>query len=101
MTGVTDVAQLCAAEGPQRPDFIAFTLDGLLSSHQSPERADDGWELGGWRVSMADKVLAVERTGDSRDDGLRCVVSAAWHVKDTESDAALDLSSAMAMLTPG
>lgn len=95
MTGVTDVAQLCSATDAERPDFIAWTLDGLLVEHATPTREQDRWRLGGWQVAVAGGALVVEESGDIADDGLRAVVAAAWSWYDEQgADDMLDVTAA-------
>ena len=38
MTGVTDVDQLCHAGPHQRPDFVSWSLAGLLTGHRLPQQ---------------------------------------------------------------
>ncbi|MGH3447351.1 MAG: hypothetical protein ACRDP4_06980 [Nocardioidaceae bacterium] len=77
MTGVTDVQALCVA-AVNRPSYVSWTLAGLLDPHGTPTPADDGWELGGWRVVVHDGEFVVPSSGQSADDGLRAAVAAAW-----------------------
>jgi glycerol-1-phosphatase len=87
MTGVTDLTALCHAAPEFRPSYVAWTLDGLLSPHQTPTRQGDSCALNGWSVSVPEGRLHVESQGDDRDDGLRAVVVAAWDWYDDPSGA--------------
>ena len=101
MTGVTDVAALCAAPSQMRPDFVGWELSSLLSAHEVATHDGDGWLLAGWRISTAGSSLRVDETGADADQGLRAVVSAAWHWHDTHPDEELDVSAASRALAPG
>jgi glycerol 3-phosphatase-2 len=101
MTGVTDVHSLCLAESARRPDFVGWTMDALLREHETPVRTPEGsWELRGWAVTVQGGRLVVAEQGDSADDGLRTVVSAAWRAVDDNPDARLDVSAADAVWSP-
>jgi HAD superfamily hydrolase (TIGR01450 family) len=87
MTGVTDVGALCRASREQRPSYLSWTLEGLLESHAAPQQVDDTWQLGGWTAVAEDDRVRVAATGDDRDEGLRCVVAAAWGWYDNQKRA--------------
>jgi glycerol 3-phosphatase-2 len=95
MTGVTDVHALCRAPSGSRPDYVSWTMRGLLTPHRRPTQAEDGaWSLSGWVVAAEGGTLAVRRTGDDADEGLRAVAMAAWQVYDQHPDGAVDLDTA-------
>jgi HAD superfamily hydrolase (TIGR01450 family) len=84
MTGVTDLPALCAAPPTRRPTFLAWTMAGLLTAHPVPQRADDAFELNGWRTRVRDGELSIDDAGSDRSDGLRVVVAAAWAWRDDD-----------------
>lgn len=93
MTGVTDIHALCRAPSGSRPDFVSWTMQGLLQPHAAPDLDGDGTcSLGGWIVQADAGALVVRRTGHDVDDGLRAVAVAAWHARDQAPDADLDTS---------
>jgi glycerol 3-phosphatase-2 len=93
MTGVTDIHALCCAPSGSRPDFVSWTMQGLLQPHAAPDLDGDGTcSLGGWIVRADGGALVVRRTGHDVDDGLRAVAVAAWHARDQAPDADLDTS---------
>jgi glycerol 3-phosphatase-2 len=93
MTGVTDVHALCNARPGSRPVYVSWTMRGLLAAHSRPRHDGDGsWSLSGWVVRAENGVLAVRRTGQDADEGLRAAVVAAWHWKDERSADDLDTS---------
>lgn len=102
MTGVTDVAALCAAQGGQRPSYVSWTLSGLLTSHEAPSLQGRSWQLGGWSVTVSKAAVAVETAGADRDAGLRAVAAAAWEWYDdrgpTSAESPLDLAAAVEVL---
>jgi hypothetical protein len=90
MTGVTDVPTLLQAPPNQRATYVAWTMSGLLSSHQAP-RADTAsaagpagapWQLNGWAAHVDGGRVLVDRRGADPDDGLRVAVAAAWAWQD-------------------
>lgn len=98
MTGVTDVAALCAAQGAQRPSYVSWTLAGLLTPHEAPASAGASWLLDGWSVTVSEAAVTVATAGPDLDAGLRAVVAAAWQWYDDQapaSTAGLDLAAAL------
>lgn len=91
MTGVTDLPALCTAPPDQRPTYVAWTLHGLLTSHEAPDGRNGSWSLGGWSVSARAGYVRVEESGAHRDDGLRTVVSACWAARDAAGECELHL----------
>jgi glycerol-1-phosphatase len=89
MTGVTDLADLCGAPPGQRPTYVAWTLRGLLASHEAPRTLDGSWSLGGWSVRVRDATVRIEASGSDRDDGLKAVVGACWAAHDEDPDSQL------------
>ncbi len=102
MTGVTDLTALCSAQPGRRPSYVAWTLAGLLTSHEPPDRQGASWHLDGWSVTASATSLVVDRRGSDRDAGLRAVVAAAWSWHDGQgaepSPATLDVSGAVEAL---
>jgi glycerol-1-phosphatase len=91
MTGVTSAADLCHAPDGRRPDYVSRTLEGLLSSHPTPDR--DGQaarSLRGWRVVADAGSLSVVAKGEDADDALRAAAEAAWEWLDTHPGEELD-----------
>ncbi|QDY76089.1 HAD hydrolase-like protein [Streptomyces qinzhouensis] len=78
LTGVTDPAQLLAAEPPHRPTYVDADLRGLLTGQ--PEVTGDpaaGFGCGGWTASVRDGGLVLDGEGQALD-GLRALSAAAW-----------------------
>ena len=100
MTGVTDVHTLCRAPSRQRPDYVAWTMSGLLTEHQSPALDGETWTMGGWAVAVEADALVIRRRGDADDDGLRAVAAAGWHALDREPDGGLDTTGLDAIWPP-
>lgn len=86
LTGVTDLADLCSARPPRRPSYVSWTLEGLVTAHRAAEESEGRHELDGWSVRTTGGAVEVERAGDSRDAGLRAVVSSAWAWYDAAPD---------------
>ena len=100
MTGVTDIDQLCHAEPHQRPDFVSWSLLGLLTSHRLPEVRGHGWHLDDWSAEVRDGRLIVEGPeDDSESTGLRVATSAAWAWIDAHPAVRLDTAQAAETLT--
>jgi glycerol-1-phosphatase len=81
LTGVTSAAELLAAPGKQRPDYIAQSLGGLLERHPAPEAADGTITCGGWSVQVRDELRLAKLPGDAQSaplDALRSLCVAAW-----------------------
>ncbi len=93
MTGVTDVAALCRAEPGQRPDYVSWTMGGLLQAHPCPESQEGAeWRLRGWVATMQGDTVTVLEAGEDFDDGLRTVVATAWHARDEQPGRDIDTS---------
>jgi HAD superfamily hydrolase (TIGR01450 family) len=100
LTGVSGVAELCAAEGDDRPTYVAPDLSGLLVSHPEVEQTDGGARCGHWDATVVDGALQLAgqddgsgRGPDSAVAALRAVVAACWAYRDTRSDSESDTSS--------
>ncbi|MEV5730625.1 MULTISPECIES: HAD hydrolase-like protein [Streptomyces] len=79
LTGVTDGAQLLAAEPRHRPTYVDADLRGLLTGQPEVVEAGDGFRCGGWTATAGGERL--ELTGDGAVlDGLRALCAAAWTV---------------------
>ncbi|MCD4527386.1 HAD-IIA family hydrolase [Nocardioides sp. cx-173] len=85
LTGVTGLPELVAARPQERPTYLARDLGGLLRAHEAPSRADDGWELGGWRARVADGRLEVSGSGEA-EAWWAVVACAAWAHVDGGGD---------------
>ncbi len=77
LTGVTDVAALCAAPPAQRPDLIAADLRGLLFPHPTAAKGRCGQA-----VAHLDGARIVVQQGAGKMDGLRAAVSLTWEAVD-------------------
>ncbi|MFD9541996.1 HAD hydrolase-like protein [Streptomyces sp. NPDC060022] len=77
LTGVTDAAQLLAAEPKYRPTYVDRDLRGLLTGQ--PEVTEEGGRIrcGGWTAEAQGDALVLEGDGDPLD-GLRALCGAAW-----------------------
>ncbi|QNE78180.1 HAD hydrolase-like protein [Streptomyces finlayi] len=96
LTGVTDAAQLLAAEPRYRPTYVDRDLRGMLTGQ--PEVAVDGDTVrcGGWRARVREDELVLEGEGDELD-GLRALCGAAWAYAG-EGSCGLDAGKVLARL---
>ncbi|MFD6994265.1 HAD hydrolase-like protein [Streptomyces sp. NPDC059943] len=96
LTGVTDGAQLLAAEPKHRPTYVDADLRGLLTGQPEVDVRDGGFGCGGWTASVRDDALVLEGDGGALD-GLRALCAAAWtHAGD--GACALDPGKVLAKL---
>jgi glycerol 3-phosphatase-2 len=87
MTGVTDLAQLVAAEQGQRPSYVASGLGALGAAQPAPETKDGEVSCEGWRAEVVSGTLEVSGDGPA-DAWWRVVATAGWtHHDDTGSVA--------------
>jgi glycerol 3-phosphatase-2 len=86
MTGVTGLAELVAAPPELRPSYVGRDLDSLFERHETPEREQDYWSVGGWRASTPDGRLTVEGEG-SAATWWQAAASAGWAWLDQTGDA--------------
>ncbi|MFJ3147370.1 HAD hydrolase-like protein [Streptomyces halstedii] len=77
LTGVTDAAQLLAAEPRHRPTYVDRDLRGLLTGQPEVAVEGDAFRCGGWTAAVRDDVLGLEGDGEPLD-GLRALCGAAW-----------------------
>ena len=100
MTGVTDVDQLCHAEPHQRPDYVSWTLAGLMTPHDVPVEHGGSWVCSNWTARIRDATVEVDGPGsiEPDDDALRTVAVAAWHWLAEHPDGRLDTTNATAKL---
>ncbi|MFE5090969.1 HAD hydrolase-like protein [Streptomyces sp. NPDC056638] len=96
LTGVTDAAQLMAAEPKHRPTYVDADLRGLLTGQPEVVRAGDGFGCGGWTASVRGGDLVLEGDGDVLD-GLRALCGAAWSYAG-DGSCGLDAGKAVARL---
>ncbi|MEE1810403.1 HAD hydrolase-like protein [Streptomyces sp. BE133] len=96
LTGVTDAAQLVAAEPKHRPTYVDADLRGLLTGQPEVVRAGDGFGCGGWTASVRGGDLVLEGDGDVLD-GLRALCGAAWSYAG-DGSCGLDAGKAVARL---
>ncbi|MFC9626117.1 HAD hydrolase-like protein [Streptomyces sp. NPDC056930] len=96
LTGVTDAAQLVAAEPKHRPTYVDADLRGLLTGQPEVVRAGDGFGCGGWTASVRGGDLVLEGEGDVLD-GLRALCGAAWSYAG-DGSCGLDAGKAVARL---
>ncbi|MFC9608779.1 HAD hydrolase-like protein [Streptomyces niveus] len=96
LTGVTDGAQLLAAEPKHRPTYVDADLRGLLTGQPEVEAKDGAFGCGGWTASVRDDALVLDGDGGALD-GLRALCAAAWtHAGD--GSCALDSGKVLAKL---
>jgi HAD superfamily hydrolase (TIGR01450 family) len=96
LTGVTDAAQLVAAEPKHRPTYVDADLRGLLTGQPEVTRTGDGFGCGGWTASVRGDDLVLEGEGDVLD-GLRALCGAAWSYAG-DGSCGLDAGKAVARL---
>ncbi|WP_329032538.1 HAD hydrolase-like protein [Streptomyces sp. NBC_01725] len=77
LTGVTDGAQLLAAEPRHRPTYVDADLRGLLTGQPEVGARDGAFGCGGWTASVRDDALELGGDGGALD-GLRALCAAAW-----------------------
>lgn len=90
MTGVTDLVALCRAPSPQRPDYVSWTMEGLMSAHNMPEYIDGAWTLGGWAAAVDHGLLELRGQGDDDNHGLRVLAVASWDWSDRHGGDGVD-----------
>ncbi|WP_405695860.1 HAD hydrolase-like protein [Streptomyces sp. NBC_01185] len=96
LTGVTDAAQLIAAEPKYRPTYVDRDLRGLLTGQPEVSEEDGGFRCGGWTAAVRGDALVLEGEGDAID-GLRALCGAAW-TQAGDGACALDAAKAVAGL---
>ncbi|MET8715663.1 HAD hydrolase-like protein [[Kitasatospora] papulosa] len=96
LTGVTDAAQLIAAEPRYRPTYVDRDLRGLLTGQPEVPEDGDGFRCGGWTAGVRGEVLVLDGEGDAID-GLRALCAAAW-THAGEGACGLDARKAVARL---
>ncbi|MEU0832233.1 HAD hydrolase-like protein [Streptomyces sp. NPDC005969] len=96
LTGVTDAAQLVAAEPRHRPTYVAADLRGLLTGQPEVTENGGGFGCGGWTAAVRGDELALQGDGDVLD-GLRALCGAAWSYAG-EGACRLDAGKAVARL---
>ncbi len=106
MTGVTDLPGLLEARPSQRPTYLAWTLDGLLSAPEAPRRGPDGWLLGRWGAHVehgrvvvrprdrSDPGASPPRELAARSDALVVTAAAGWAWQDEHGTAVSDIVGA-------
>jgi len=90
LTGVTSLAELVAAEGDERPDFVGADLGALLSDQPAVtvDRAAGGIRArcAGWEATVEDGRLRLRVSGTPAPlaglAALRAVVAAGWAATD-------------------
>ncbi|MEU8705861.1 HAD hydrolase-like protein [Streptomyces sp. NPDC048565] len=97
LTGVTDAAQLIAAEPKYRPTYVDRDLRGLLTGQPGvSQEQGGGFRCGGWTAVVSGDALVLEGDGDALD-GLRALCGAAW-TQAGEGSCGLDAVKAVARL---
>ncbi|MFJ1750604.1 HAD-IIA family hydrolase [Streptomyces sp. NPDC088116] len=96
LTGVTDAAQLLAAEPRHRPTYVDADLRGLLTGQPDVATVEDGFGCGGWTASVSGNELVLDGDGAALD-GLRALCAAAW-TDAGDGICALDAGKALARL---
>ena len=98
LTGVTDVPSLLKAAPGQRPSYVAWTLEGLVSAHEVPSRSGADWRLGSWVGSVIGGRLQVSGPPQAEpDDALRLATTAAWDWSDDNSGDDLRLDDVLTL----
>jgi glycerol-1-phosphatase len=83
MTGVTSTADLCHAPPRRRPDYVAATMEGLLTAHPAPGPAGPAARmLRGWHIAVVDSSVRIDAKGEDPDDALRAGAEASWEWLD-------------------
>lgn len=97
LTGVTDMATLLQAPPQRRPSYVAWTLQGLVTAHETPSRSGNEWQLGGWSASVVAGRLQVasQAAVSDPDDGLRVAATAAWEWCDENQPGELRCDDAV------
>ncbi|GAA2981567.1 HAD hydrolase-like protein [Streptomyces fulvorobeus] len=96
LTGVTDAAQLLAAEPRYRPTYVDRDLRGLLTGQPEVTAEGDVVRCGGWSASVRREELVLEGQGGELD-GLRALCGAAWTYAG-EGSCGLDAAKVLARL---
>ncbi|TXL86166.1 HAD hydrolase-like protein [Streptomyces sp. IB2014 016-6] len=96
LTGVTDGAQLLAAEPRHRPTYVDADLRGLLTGQPEVDARDGVFGCGGWTASVRDDALVLGGDGGALD-GLRALCAAAWTYAG-DGACALDAGKVLAKL---
>ncbi|MET7858497.1 HAD hydrolase-like protein [Streptomyces sp. NPDC005318] len=96
LTGVTDAAQLVAAEPRHRPTYVDADLRGLLTGQPEVTGTGGAFGCGGWTAAVRGDELVLEGDGDVLD-GLRALCGAAWSYAG-EGACGLDAGKAVARL---
>lgn len=96
LTGVTDAAQLVAAEPRHRPTYVDADLRGLLTGQPEVTGSGGAFGCGGWTAAVRGDELVLEGDGDVLD-GLRALCGAAWSYAG-EGACGLDAGKAVARL---
>ncbi|MEV5679365.1 HAD hydrolase-like protein [Streptomyces sp. NPDC052164] len=96
LTGVTDAAQLLAAEPRHRPTYVDRDLRGLLTGQPEVTAAGDAFRCGDWTALVRGEALVLEGDGDALD-GLRALCGAAW-TQAGEGSCGLDAAKAITRL---
>ena len=110
LTGVSSLADACAAVGDERPSYVAADARSLLLAHPAVESADEGVRCGDWLADADDGVVRLQgpQPGSGEDAAaaaalaaLRAVVAACWQHRDArgsadrnDTDDMLDISAA-------
>ena len=90
LSGVTTARELLAAVPEHRPDYLAMTVAGLLTTHPAVDVSDGRARCGRWLADPDGDVLAISAVeasdGDSSDglDPLRALCGAAWTAGGTQ-----------------
>jgi ribonucleotide monophosphatase NagD (HAD superfamily) len=96
LTGVTDAAQLLAAEPRHRPTYVDADLRGMLTGQPEVAEAGGVFGCGGWTASARGGALALDGEGEPLD-GLRALCGAAW-TSAGDGSCTLDAGKALARL---
>ncbi|MEV6650756.1 HAD-IIA family hydrolase [Streptomyces sp. NPDC051219] len=111
LTGVTDAAQLLAAEPRHRPTYVDADLRGLLTGQPQVTEAAGGFTCGGWTARASGDALVLDSDGNEKDEranheqtkdgdalnGLRALCAAAW-TQAGDGSCTLDAGKALSRL---
>lgn len=90
MTGVSDLATLRAARGPERPDVVLDTLAGLGRAQAVPRRRGQSWTHGPWQVEVGGALYVLGAPADPQphdwDTWWQVVAAASWAAHDETGD---------------
>ncbi|RLV55475.1 HAD-IIA family hydrolase [Aeromicrobium phragmitis] len=82
LTGVSTLADIAAATGDDRPDFVAADLRGLFAPHPPVTVDDVEARCGAARALLTGEQVGLERRSSQSVENLRAVLGLAWSIRD-------------------